>query len=118
MWGAPARRTLLGLARSLRGETAAVAVRTSALVRVRREMSSSSVARGPVYTSIVEAVTTALEPAELELVDDSASHAGHSGMKGREAVEVCVWAALCVQSAFLPWLVCEGDEFSACACVW
>ena len=49
---------------------------------------SSNPAGGPVYKAIVQAVTQALEPAELELVDDSASHAGHSGMKGREAVEV------------------------------
>ena len=60
------------------------------------------------YTSIVEAVTTALEPAELELVDDSASHAGHSGMKGKEAVEVCFCAALCVQSQQFWMWVCES----------
>ena len=45
-------------------------------------------AAGPVHTAIVRAVTEALEPVEVELVDDSASHAGHSGMKGRQAVEV------------------------------
>jgi len=51
-----------------------------------RGMASSGA--GPVHTSIVRAVTEALAPVEIELVDDSASHAGHGGMKGREAVEV------------------------------
>lgn len=38
-------------------------------------------AGGPVYTSIVKAVTDNLAPTEVELIDDSASHAGHAGMK-------------------------------------
>jgi len=77
--------SLLGLA----GRTNSTSIRTAAAVAVRatrhREMSTG----GPVHTAIVNAVRGALDPAELELVDDSASHAGHSGMKGREAVEVC-----------------------------
>ena len=55
---------------------------------VRRTMASSA-SHGPVYTAIVRKVTESLAPEALELYDDSASHAGHSGMKGREAVEVC-----------------------------
>ena len=56
---------------------------------VRRTMASSA-SHGPVYTAIVRKVTESLAPEALELHDDSASHAGHAGMKGREAVEVCV----------------------------
>jgi hypothetical protein len=90
-----ARRSLLVLARSVRGRgpTAAAAGPPTALRRHAehswlrgRGMASSGA--GPVHTSIVRTVTEALAPVEIELVDDSASHAGHGGMKGREAVEV------------------------------
>ncbi|KAJ3055702.1 hypothetical protein HK097_009669 [Rhizophlyctis rosea] len=37
---------------------------------------------GPVYTSIQEKLSAALEPTQLEIVDDSAKHAGHAAMKG------------------------------------
>ena len=69
-----AQRSVLALARSVQGGLSG------------RGMASG--AAGPVHTAIVRAVTEALEPVEVELVDDSASHAGHSGMKGRQAVEV------------------------------
>eukprot|EP00802_Teleaulax_amphioxeia_P019393 Tamp_19624.p2 GENE.Tamp_19624~~Tamp_19624.p2 ORF type:complete len:132 (+),score=34.13 Tamp_19624:585-980(+) len=68
-----AQRSVLALARSVQGGLSG------------RGMASG--AAGPVHTAIVRAVTEALEPVEVELVDDSASHAGHSGMKGRQAVE-------------------------------
>ncbi|MEO5689454.1 MAG: BolA family protein [Burkholderiaceae bacterium] len=33
----------------------------------------------PLHDALVQALTTQLEPLELELVDDSAAHAGHAG---------------------------------------
>jgi len=54
--------------------------------------STSTGTGGPVYNSIVQAVTEALQPAELQLVDDSAAHASHRAMKGKATVEVCVLA--------------------------
>lgn len=44
-------------------------------------------AGGPVYKSIVGKLQAELQPTEIELIDDSASHSGHAGMKGKEAVE-------------------------------
>ncbi|KAJ3034117.1 hypothetical protein HDV00_005438 [Rhizophlyctis rosea] len=37
---------------------------------------------GPIYSSIQDKLTAALEPSQLEIVDDSAKHAGHAAMKG------------------------------------
>ncbi len=33
----------------------------------------------PLHDALVQALTTQLEPLELELLDDSAAHAGHAG---------------------------------------
>ena len=59
---------------------------------------STDATQGPVFTAIVQKVTDALAPVDLELEDDSASHAGHRGMAGRKAVEVssCL-ISCCVQ---------------------
>jgi len=90
------------LVRSVQGQVAASAVRgcrAEAAVRgcktfpPQRAMASTSTGTGgPVYNSIVQAVTEALQPAELQLVDDSAAHASHRAMKGKATVEVCVLA--------------------------
>lgn len=63
-------------------------------VRREAELQYGDCARcagGPVYTSIVKAVTENLSPTEVELIDDSASHAGHAGMK---VVPPETWKAL------------------------
>ncbi len=41
----------------------------------------------PVYSAMVAKLTAALQPALLEIHDDSASHAGHGGGKGLRAGE-------------------------------
>mmetsp|Transcript_1164 Transcript_1164/g.2861 ORF Transcript_1164/g.2861 Transcript_1164/m.2861 type:complete len:130 (+) Transcript_1164:57-446(+) len=75
------RRGQLVLARQVQG------VLVTARPTSRFMASDASDGRGPVYTSIVKAVTDNLAPTEVELIDDSASHAGHAGMKGKEARE-------------------------------
>lgn len=88
MWSAStARRTLLGLARAVQGKASASVVRAAGCAGFshRRGMASDT---GPVYEAIVNNVTHALQPVELELIDDSAAHAKHAGMKDRRAVEV------------------------------
>ena len=42
---------------------------------------------GPVYKAIIGKLQEALNPTEIELIDDSASHRGHAGMKGKDAIE-------------------------------
>mmetsp|Transcript_28572 Transcript_28572/g.70714 ORF Transcript_28572/g.70714 Transcript_28572/m.70714 type:complete len:101 (-) Transcript_28572:310-612(-) len=42
---------------------------------------------GPVAQSIVKALEDNLTPTKLELVDDSAKHASHAAMKGKERSE-------------------------------
>jgi stress-induced morphogen len=43
--------------------------------------------RGPVYNSIIQALEEGLRPTKISLIDDSAKHAGHAGMRGKAAVE-------------------------------
>lgn len=84
-------RNVLALGRSVQGVAASAvgpALRRHAERACPRGHSMASSGAGPVHTSIVRAVTEALAPVEIELIDDSASHAGHGGMKGREAIEV------------------------------
>ena len=79
-----------------------VALEAQRAALVRRTMASSA-SHGPVYTAIVRKVTESLAPEALELHDDSASHTGHAGMKGREAVEVRVCSsALSCLCSFCP----------------
>jgi stress-induced morphogen len=40
-----------------------------------------------VYKAIVSKLQEGLQPTEIELIDDSASHRGHAGMKGKDAIE-------------------------------
>uniref|UniRef100_A0A7S0E088 Bola-like protein n=1 Tax=Hanusia phi TaxID=3032 RepID=A0A7S0E088_9CRYP len=51
----------------------------------KRSMSTEG--KGPVYTSIWNLVNQNLEPTHMELVDDSAKHAGHAAMKDSTARE-------------------------------
>ncbi|EKX36286.1 hypothetical protein GUITHDRAFT_79024, partial [Guillardia theta CCMP2712] len=51
----------------------------------KRSMSTEG--KGPIYSSIWNVIDKQLQPTHIELVDDSAKHAGHEAMKGSTAKE-------------------------------
>ncbi|KAJ3344983.1 hypothetical protein HDU83_004558 [Entophlyctis luteolus] len=53
---------------------------------IQRKMSSMPPPR-PMYDAIVSKLTAGLEPAALEVIDNSHLHAGHAAMRGSSASE-------------------------------